>query len=293
LAACADGQANPAAPASVSASATPSPDADLNQPGQAAAAIEALIAAAGSAHAIKAELDATTASLSVVIGQDAVTWQWRDGTATRVESDTAYVGQAIFDPRDFNLRSLGDLFRRAAQVAGASQRQRLHIVEYADGHVYMTVTTNPESAPVFFLPDGSLVKTLDFQSASGIAQGLAEAAAGRSHIIAAGLDAASGGAYVEARGVWGQIVRSLRMSQLPPRDTVRSEFTALGEFNPHVIDAAAISRVLARLPSLTGHADGAVALAIDRRDGADEPAMYFSAGGRELKTTLSGVVLSG
>lgn len=286
---------DPSATPAPSASAAPSPSsppADLTGFGQAERALADLIEAAGSAHAIKAEFDATSATLCVVIGQSAVTWGWRDGVVEPIETDTAYVGQAIFDPRTFNLSSLGRLFRLAASVTGSDRQQRLHIVEYADGHVYMTVTTNPESAPVFFRPDGSIVENLDFTTAAGLAAGLAETTGSGEAVLAVGLDATTGGVFAEAPGVAGQVTRTLRMPHLPPRATTPGEAIALTPFDVDLVDPAAILRVIERLPTLTGHTAGNVELTIDCRDGSDTPAMYFSLGGQSVKTTLSGVVLS-
>ncbi|MDR0416324.1 MAG: hypothetical protein LBH76_03215 [Propionibacteriaceae bacterium] len=280
-------------PASPEPSPTASAAADLTRPGVAAAAIADLVATAGSAHAVKVEIDPVSVALSVVIGQTAATWQWRDGAITAVESDTAYVGQAIFDPRGFHLADLTGLFSQAAAVAGSNQQQRLHIVEYADGQVYMTVTTNPESAPVFFRPDGSLVETLDFTTAAGLAQGLAEAAAGQASVIAVGVDPATGGFFVERRGAPGQLVRTLRMPQLPPRNTAWAGVSELAEFNTGRIDTAAIARVLARLPQLTGRPLDGFALTVDRRAGRAEPVMHFTVDGQTFMANLDGVILAG
>jgi hypothetical protein len=288
LAACTPDDTPPSPPSASVGSPTPSP---LTQPGQVTAALDDLIAAAGSAHAIKVELDAASVTLSVVIGQVATTWAWRDGVVAPVESDTAYVGQAIFDPRTFNLAHLDALLEQAEAVAGSNKQQRLHIVEYADGHVYMTVTTNPESVPVFFRADGSLIEALDLTTAYGLGVALSEATAEHSIVIAIGLDPATGGLYADARGVAGQIIRTLRMPQLPPRNTIRQDQTPLTSFDPHLVRPQVVGRMLEQLPELTGHAGDTVDLVIDCRDGEVQPAMYFTVGNQVIKTSLAGVVL--
>jgi len=263
----------------------------LTERGQAARLLDELIAAAGSAHAIKVEFSAGEATLTVVIGQQAQTWAWRGGVVRPAETDPAYVGQAIFDPRDFALADLGNLFARARRVSGSSQDQRLHILEYSNGRVFMSVTTNPESRPVFFRQDGSLVADLDFTTAPGLREGLADVAAGHAEVLAVGLDATSGGLYALSPGPTG-VVQTLRMPQLPARDsTVANAGRNSAPFDPSVIDPQAIARVLARLPELTGEARPAVTWVIEQRERA-QPALYVTASGRRIEATLAGTIVS-
>ena len=72
-------------------------------PGEATAVIKELVATAGTINAIKVEISAHDASLSIVSGMTAKTWAWRNGTILVVDSDTQYVGQEIFDPRDYEI----------------------------------------------------------------------------------------------------------------------------------------------------------------------------------------------
>jgi hypothetical protein len=275
--------ASPSAPAAI----------DFTAPGRAVWALDELIQAAGSARAIKVELDATSASLSVVIGQQAETWAWRDGVVQAVESDTAYVGQTIFDPRRFDLTDLGRLFRQAEVWAESAKSQRLHIVEYADGQVYMTVTTTPESAPVFFRSDGTLVRQLDLTTAAGLAVGLADAVAGRSDVLAIGLDPASGGVWADRLGRPGQVVRTLRMPRLPARQIEREETVDGPTFDPAWVRPQAIASVIASLERLTGHSptDG-LSWVIGPVDQDGPPLMVFSLGGQEVRASLDGTILS-
>jgi len=289
LAACdpAGPVASPSPPSSApSASAPP-----LTEPGRASRLLDDLIAAAGSAHAIKIEFGAGEATLTVVIGQQAQTWAWRGGVVRPAETDPAYVGQAIFDPRDFALADLGDLFARAAKASGSAQDQRLHILEYSNGRVFMSVTTNPESRPVFFRRDGSLVNDLDFTTADGLREGVADVAAGHPRVSAVGLDGASGGLYALSPGPTG-VVQTLRMPRLPARDSAAT--TAAGDsalFDPAVIDPTAIAGVLARLPQLTGEPHPTVTWVVERH-GSAQPALYLVASGRRIEATLAGTIVS-
>ena len=300
LAACtsapAPASSSPPAPTSAASTTPPAPTSaasttPLTAPGRAAHLLDALIAAAGSAHAIKAEFTASDATLTVVIGQKAETWAWRDGRVRGTEPDVDFVGQAIFDPRDFALADLGDLFARAARVAGSDQHQQLHVLEYSNGRVYLSVTTNPESQPVFFRPDGSLVDRLDFTTTAGLRQGLADVTARHPAVFSVGLDSASGGLYALSPGPTG-VVESLRMAQLPARDAPTTKtIDGLTVFDPGLIDPQAIAAVLAQLPELTGQAEPDVTWRVERREPVTPPRLYLQAAGHAIEATLNGVIV--
>jgi hypothetical protein len=274
----------------------PAEPAPLLEPGAAEAALAALILAAGSAQAVNFDLTGSGANLTVVVGQYAETWGWRDGAAERVTSDTAWVGQAIFDPRDFDLSDPAALFAVAAAESGSDTGQRLHLVEYADGRVLLSVTTNPESRPVFFRADGSLVATLDFTSAAGLAEGYADVTAGHPQVLQLGLDPDSGGVYAVWAAAGGGARRSLRMPQLPVHDSDWSLDPGLEPFDPALVRPAVLADLMARLPALAGLAPGetaGVSFTIDRRDGAGVPVIYLTANGQSFRSTLSGAIIPG
>src|SRR5665811_1402490 len=85
-------------PASTPTPSSSIPVRDFLEPGEATAVIKELVAAAGTINAIKVEISAHEASLSIVSGMTAKTWAWRKGTILVVDSDTQFVGQKIFDP---------------------------------------------------------------------------------------------------------------------------------------------------------------------------------------------------
>jgi hypothetical protein len=251
-----------------------------------------LIAAAGSAHAIKVEFTASEATLTVVIGSQAQTWVRRNGQIRQTEKDVDYVGQTIFDPRDFALADLGDLFARAAGISGSSQGQQLHILEYSNGRVFMSVTTNPESVPVFFRQDGSLVGHLDFTTLTGLDEGLTDVVAGHPEVFSVGLDASSGGLYALSPGPSG-VIQTLRMPQLPARDSAATSSTDnLTLFDPSLIDPPAIAAVISRLPQLTGQASPSLTWSIEQRDAATQPELYITASGHHIEATLAGTIVS-
>jgi hypothetical protein len=283
LAAC---DPDPAPPPS-----SPSAQSDLTRPGAAAAVVEDLIAAAGSAHAVRVELTADSATLTVVIGQTTATWAYRDGQIAAAEPDTGYIGQAIFDPRDFALQDLGGLFAQAARQAGSDKDQKLHLIEHANGRVFMSVTTIPESSAVFFRPDGSILAPLDFTTAAGLAAGLSEATAQRPSVLVVGLDPDSGGLYAIAQDLAGQGVRTVRLPAVPAHDLAETAPQGLAPFDPGLIDPQILADLIARLPALVGTPVGPVGLTVERRAGSWRPAIYLSANHQVIKATLDGAVV--
>jgi hypothetical protein len=283
--------ADPAGPGGAT-TALASAAADLlTAPGRTQAVTEALVAAAGSAHAVKVEFTATTATLNVVIGDQVHAWAWRDGAVQVTDTDVTYEGQAIFDPRPAAPADLAGLFATAALQAGSDRDQRLQIGEYSDGRVFYSVTTNPESSPVFFRLDGSLVATLDFTAEAGLAEGLADVTAGQAKVLAVGLDAQSGGLYALIPGPAGDAVRTVRMPSLPVHNAATSEASDLRPFDPAAIDPAAIADVLARLPDLVGGPVDQVSFTIERRGANPTPYLTVTADGHEVRALLSGAVL--
>ena len=137
--------------------------------------VDELIRAAGSDQLLMAEVTADTVQIGVLKDGQASTWAYRDGTVGKVIGDLTYVNQATFDIDRFNIDNVAALFDAAAAVAGSSQSQSLNIVDNAGGDVVMSVATVPESKTVFFNPDGSLLRLLDFDEVDGLRTGLIEA----------------------------------------------------------------------------------------------------------------------
>jgi hypothetical protein len=286
---CHQSPSPPATTASISSAPT---TGRLTAPGLARQALADLIAAAGTTHALRVEFTADTATLTVVVGNSTQAWRWQDGTVQAAATDIAYVGQTIFDPQDFALDDLGDLFARAAAQSGSAKGQRLDLAEYSNHQIFASVTTTPESHPVFFWWDGSLVAALDFTTTAGLTCGLAELTAGRSEVMAVGLDQASGGLYAIYRDTNGQIVRGLRMPRLPVHQSAWTATTTDTGFDPALIDPAALTAVAQQLPELTGRSVSRFGFTIEQRPPALRPVVYFSVGGQEIRTTLAGHVVS-
>jgi hypothetical protein len=276
-------------------SSTPTPSSsiparDFLGPGEATAVIKELVAAAGTINAIKVEISAHEASMSIVSGMTAKTWAWRKGTILVVDSDTQFVGQKIFDPRDYDVSDISGMFETAATLAKSDSGQQLQIVEYADRTVYMTVTTNPESLTVFFRKDRSLVSQVDLTTLNGIREAYSDVVETKKLVNAFGILPNQGGMYVDV-AVLDTIVRTVRQPRLPVRTTTRREATKLSQFDPALVKPTIIAASLDRLSARTSTQTIAPgwSLEVSTKDNTPEPRMYFTVNGEQSVLTLDGV----
>ena len=270
---------------------TPSPSAtvDLTAPGEARAAVARLVDAAGTDRVLMVVITSADASVTVLRAGRAETWALRGGEPRQVESDTTYVSQAAFDVTSFDLADVGALFRAAAAVSGSDSRQVLQIVDYSAGLVMMTVSTNPESRTVFFRADGSLLPTLDFDAAWGLAEGLSDAVGSATSVHAIGLGSQLG-AYVEVPGQTpGTIVRRQRTARVPVVVSSRSEASPPPPFDAGVLDTDAVWQVLDGLRRRSAWSPGQEwSCVVDDRSGLGEPRLHFQVGPESFTTDLAG-----
>ncbi len=270
------------------------PQRDFTKPGEATAVVSELVSAAGTINAIKVEISVHDASLSIVSGMTAKTWAWRNGKIEVVDSDTQFVGQKIFDPRDFDVSDLAGMFARAAKLAKSDSGQQLQIVEYADRTVYMTVTTNPESLTVFFRQNGTLVSQVDLTTLAGLQEAYNDVVGTKKLVNDMGILPNQGGMYVDV-AVLDTIVRTVRQPRLPVRTATRREATTLIPFDPALVKPRVIASSLAEISAKSGTQTPAPgwSLVVDSRDKTPEPRMYFSMGGTQTVMTLDGVEVTG
>ena len=263
---------------------------DFLAPGEAPAVVRELVEAAGTNNAIKLELTRARAALSVVSGTKATTWAWRDGTIAVVESDTQFVDQAIFDPRDYNLSDVAGMFQTAGRLSRSSQEQELQIVEYADRAVYMTVTTNPESQTIFFHKDGRLVAPLDLSTVGGITEALHDAVGDGASALGVGILPNQGGLWVDTAATGQTVVRTLRMPRFPARSSIRRDPGTLRPFPSSVVSPEVIvatrDRLLAKLKTSLSPNWSVTVEDRDREPGG--PRMYWALAGDSVTTTLTG-----
>lgn len=285
--------AGPTPPASPTASAT-TPALDLTQPGVARTLVRQLVAASGSPQVVMVLIRQREASVSVLTDGQAHTWAYRGGAIKEVSTDLAYVGQATFDPDAFDLSDIGAVFRAAAAVSGSDASQELQIVdsrrvEHSAIELKMSVATNPETRTVFFNPDGTLVPTLDFNTASGIAVGLSDAIGTHSTATTVTVGSATGAA-IEYPGTDGAVVVRMRASKLPVTDVPRSGADKLTGFDPRVVNPVVIWRVLQGYAAQGSFGPTTTwSVTADIRTAASTlPRLRFAVGSARLVTDLQG-----
>lgn len=273
---------------SPSASATP----DLTRAGRAAAAVKALTAKAGTLPIIKVDITADTASLSAVDDGRVVAWQWQDGVITSIDSDIEYVKQASFSPDDFALKDLGALFATAAEISGSASNQELQIVDYNAGQVLMTVTTRPESMPVFFRRDGTPINRLDFTSTPAFSEAIRDVAGGNSRVLAMGWSA-SEGMWADVPGSEpGVVTRTTRQAKVPTWTSSRKADSTGLRFAVRDVDPAVLARLVVALPKQYQTSEQNLSFTIQRRGRMVSPVIEWTVGGQRVVTTLSGNVIT-
>ncbi|PFG17379.1 hypothetical protein ATK74_1946 [Propionicimonas paludicola] len=295
LAGCTPASLTPSTPPKAVVSASPSPTAsaiDFTRVGAARNMIDQLIAAAGSDELLMAEVTADTVQIGVLKNGQASTWAYRDGTVGKVIGDLTYVNQATFDISRFNIDNVGAIFDAAAAVSGSSQDQALNIVDNAGGDVVMSVTTVPETKTVFFNPNGSLLKLLDFDNVDSIQTGLEEALGIRTLVYSITISA-SQGVQVVCTGGTNRLVHRSRGLRVPVTAVTIPGTRDLPEFSATKVDPVTIWRVVHSLrDGKRAAVDADWKVVIDDREGHGTARMHFSVGSLNVTTTLGGVTLS-
>lgn len=220
-------------------SPTPSPMIDLTRPGAAKRAVDELCTKAGDVDIVRVKITDKAARLTYVDDWlRPVSLKWENGIITEVDEGTDTVVSSSFDPKDFNIGDVGQMFRQAGRIAGSYEHQELQITEYSDAKILMTVSTNPESMTVFFRPDASVIAPLNYLVPEGIHAGLAEAIDKAPLILGAKISAAE--LWVDLKAGPAHIERRIRKNGVPAYHTQRSQQTDNEEFDPSLIDPQAI-----------------------------------------------------
>ena len=249
---------------------------NLTTPGVAQNAISQLVSTAGTPAAIKVTIDETTASMTYIANDQAVTLGWDAGVVAPMDSDVTYVGQASFAVADFNLQDIGAMFGQAAALTGSNEHQQLQINEYNNGKVLMTVTTSPESQTIFFRADASLVNWLAFTTVSGVATGLADVDTDGTPVVAIGIN--DQGLYADALVGTSIIERHTRPTKLPTYSAQRSGTVNYPAFSPTALTPQVIAGLLSNSPTVFGKPSAHASLVIDSRDNIGTPVIRVTVG---------------
>ena len=248
------------------------------------------MAAAGSTHVVNVELTRTEAHVSVVIGQDVLTYAYRDNEISQIDSDIAYVGQAIFDPRKFALSDVRDLFTQAAVISGSDQGQQLQIVDYNDGTIYMNVTTNPDTVPVFFTPAGGLIRPLDPTDLDDLTSELREVVGPQALRVGVSSD---GSVYVDLPAGPTQVLRVVRTSRFPVRTQLKPDSSTLTPFDSSAITPRMATAIVERAAAhLDKPLEDGFELVISQPDEDRTPTAVVTMGTKTTHLSLNGVVLA-
>ncbi|PIF03301.1 MAG: hypothetical protein CSA63_02090 [Propionibacterium sp.] len=251
-------------------------------PGTAEKAVAKILAATNQTLALQVVITARTATASVLIDGKVHTWQIDSGSPREVETDVTYVDQALFDPKSFDFYDVAHLFRRATDASGSASDQRLEIVDYNAGQVLMTVTSRPESFPVFFFEDGTQLPRLDLTKAQDMQVALEAVSKDAPYATLVGLN--EQGFYLETRGPKDSTIRMLRPENLPVWKSSRKSASELATFPVAKVRPDVIESWFIKL----GAPDKKVSVEIDTRDSPTNPSMRFSNGSDTVVTDLDG-----
>ncbi len=270
-------------------SGTETPIGDLRVPGAARKALNDTISVAGIHPVLKVEITKNRIEVAFLIDSKARTFRWENDTVTEVISSTEYFGQSSFNPNDFNIDDLGALFSTAADKSGSSSSQMLQIVEFNQGQVLMTVTTNPETLPVFFRQDGTVIEGVEMTTLSGVKQALEDVIGSHSQIITMGFDSKEG-LWIEAPGPKdGTIIRRTRPINTPAFEVPRKGNPEAPTFNPSQIRPEVLTRLI---NGGVRKADGkveAVSFTISVDPQLGEPVIRLNVNGQVTSYELSGI----
>lgn len=214
--------------------------------GGAAEVVAKLHEVAGGLPVLKVDLTTQQATLTALLPDTSVvSYRWRDGEITKVDSDLQYLDQATFDPADYPLNSLGRMFD-IADLRGVRGELVLQIVEYRQGQVVMTVTSRPESKTVFFRKDGTAVSSLGITGVADLEAGLHEVLGDAKEAYSITINATTGYSADLPDSEQGVVLTRTRPPEMPMFETKRSETPSLKPFDPQLVRPEGLAKAIAR-----------------------------------------------
>lgn len=255
----------------------------LTEADNAAGVVTALHEAAAGLPVLKLDVTTSQATLTALTPDEGVvSYRWSDNIIDATTTDFEYLGQATFQPGDYPLESIGRMFD-VADLRGVHGDPIYQIQEYREGVVLQTVSSLPETATVFFLPDGTAVPLLGVTSAVDVADGFAAVTHELPEIHRFGFNA--------ERGYWatfpsGEETRTrTRTGGVPVYETPATEMDVPPAFDPTIIEPAVISMVLTRHRS---EPEQACEVIIDLSLGRSAPVMAVTCDGETFYSDLAG-----
>jgi len=270
------------------------PGASPLHPGNATRIVADLIQASGAAPVTKIDITKTQVSLTVNGPDGLLTWTWSGGVVSTSNTQSTQVSSTPFDPAQFALDKIPSILTTAARLAGSESNQSLQIVEYNAGTVLMTVTTRPETRPVFFRADGSVINVLDFTTAQGMAEGLKDAVGASPLVRSITFDPAHGIVVdaPEQNSTASQngkdlVIRRTRSAKLPVWSVPRQDDSPADLFSPTDVDPAVLAALVDANSKDPKNSD-TPKLSIDMSHGTSLPTITVDAGDAHTVHDLQG-----
>ena len=237
----------------------------------------------GLRPALKLDITAEQVTL-IVLDKDkkARGYRWLDGVIEAAQTDVQYLGQTIFWPTDFALGNVRLIFSNAALLGTSSQGQLLQVVAYRPGHVFMNVTTAPETDTIFFDKYGSVIPSLSTTAVADIRQGISDVTAGSRAVSIVGFTAEQG-YYAEVPVTGDATERRSRQANRPTFYSQRAGTSALTPFDPAVLDPSALAQAIATYGGGQG-----CAVEIDNRFERVQPVVTYDCSGQTFHSDLQG-----
>lgn len=294
LAAGCRGSATPDTPdpslASMTPSSTVSASASLLKGRTAKAVVGELVTASGNSPVTKVDITARSVSITVRSGSSPQVWTWQRGRITTSSQQSAQTVSRPFNPDDFALDELDRILEIAARAVGSSKNQELQILEYNQGVVLMSVSTRPETRPVFFRADASPVTTVDFASTAGMTEALRDAVGDDTQVLAMAYQPGKGLMVDTRTGTDGIVLRRTRSTDLPAWAVERRGDTSATLFSPSDISPSVLADLMTRVPTAMSKPGEASKLSftIDMSDNRSLPTIHFTLGTTTMVTDLEG-----
>lgn len=251
--------------------------------GGAATVVAKLHELSGLRPALK--LDISDAEVTLIVldrNKTARGYRWSDGLIEAAETDVQYLGQTIFWPTDFAVDNVQLIFDNAALLGTSSSGQNLQVVEYRPGQVLMSVSTTPESATIFFRPDGSVFRSLGTTAVADIREGISAVTAGTRTVYSIGFTPQLG--YYSELPVDGDATeRRSRMENRPTYYAQRTGQSASETFDPELVDPTALAKTIASYSTGEG-----CTVEIDNRFKRVQPVISYQCDGQTYYSDLKG-----
>ena len=238
----------------------------------------------GLRPALKLDISEAEVTLTVLaMDMQPRSYRWRDGIIDLAETDVQYLRQTTFWPTDFALDNVARIFDVAALLGTSSNGQVLQVVEYRPGHVFMSVSTTPETNTIFFRKDATVFRSLDMTSVADIREGVAAVTSSRDLVLSIGFEE-SRGYFAEMPGPKNTVERRTRMQNRPTFTSQRNGGSSLTPFDPRLVDPAALARTIA-LHNSTGKG---CSVEIDNRFERVQPVVTYQCDGETFHSDMQG-----